>query len=161
MLWIELFLHFSDVSNPLKPFNICQAWAWRVLDEFFDQGDEEKKLGIPVGMLNDRDKINRPGSQHGFINFMVAPLVFSTVQLFPALHPLYTQMANNLDSWRHLWVEDAQPSSEEIAKKDADVKKLKDNASMLSSRCAGAVQETQRKPSLFAGGSRAWKTFRK
>ena len=24
-----------------KPFDICMSWAWRVLDEFFDQGDEE------------------------------------------------------------------------------------------------------------------------
>eukprot|EP00930_Biecheleria_cincta_P027405 TRINITY_DN1925_c0_g1_i1.p1 TRINITY_DN1925_c0_g1~~TRINITY_DN1925_c0_g1_i1.p1 ORF type:complete len:1014 (+),score=171.36 TRINITY_DN1925_c0_g1_i1:36-3077(+) len=134
MQWLELFLHFSDVSNPLKPFHICRAWAWRVLEEFFDQGDEEKELGIPVGMLNDRTKINRPGSQHGFINFMVAPLVFSTVQLFPSLHPVYSQMAENLESWRQLWVEDAKPSPEEIAKKDADVRKIKNNALMLSSR---------------------------
>lgn len=38
-------------------------------------GDEEKRLGVPVGMLNDRDVVNIPGSQHGFINFLVAPLV--------------------------------------------------------------------------------------
>ncbi|CAJ1333897.1 unnamed protein product, partial [Effrenium voratum] len=38
--WLELFLHFADVSNPLKPFPICKKWAWRVLDEFFEQGDE-------------------------------------------------------------------------------------------------------------------------
>ena len=56
--WIELFLHFADISNPLKPFDICKAWAWRVLDEFFNEGDEQKRLGIPVGMLNDRDKVN-------------------------------------------------------------------------------------------------------
>ena len=30
-------------------------------DEFFAQGDKEKELGIPVGMLNDRDKVNRCG----------------------------------------------------------------------------------------------------
>ena len=35
--------------------------AWRVLEEFFNQGDEEKSLGLPVGMLNDRDKVNKPG----------------------------------------------------------------------------------------------------
>merc|ERR1712232_339961 len=35
ILWRELFLHLADVSNPLKPFRICKAWAWRVLDEFF------------------------------------------------------------------------------------------------------------------------------
>ena len=33
------------------------------VDEFFAQGDKEKELGIPVGMLNDRDKVNRRGQQ--------------------------------------------------------------------------------------------------
>eukprot|EP00931_Biecheleriopsis_adriatica_P012932 TRINITY_DN1141_c1_g3_i1.p1 TRINITY_DN1141_c1_g3~~TRINITY_DN1141_c1_g3_i1.p1 ORF type:complete len:873 (-),score=206.02 TRINITY_DN1141_c1_g3_i1:149-2767(-) len=132
--WLELFLHFADVSNPLKPFNICLKWAWRVLDEFFDQGDEEKRLGIPVGMLNDRDKINRPGSQHGFINFLVAPLVCATVKLFPPLHPVYTQMASNLEQWKDLWIQEVKPTEEEIAKKDADVQKIKDQALELERR---------------------------
>merc|ERR1711881_496743 len=113
-MWIELFLHFADVSNPLKPFTICKAWAWRVLDEFFDEGDEQKRLGIPVGMLNDRSKVNRPGSQHGFINFLVAPFVSSAVKIFPPLHELYSQMASNLEEWRGLWVEDAKPPAEDI-----------------------------------------------
>lgn len=105
--------------------------CWR---SFFDQGDEEKLLGIPVGMLNDRDKINRPGSQHGFINFLVAPLVSTTVKLFPVLHPLYSQMASNLDQWKVLWIEDAKPSAEDIAKKEADVNKIKDTAKELERR---------------------------
>jgi hypothetical protein len=54
-LWFELFLHLADVSNPAKPFEICYPWALRVLDEFFLQGDEEKRLSITVGMLNDRE----------------------------------------------------------------------------------------------------------
>merc|ERR1712072_1530369 len=127
-MWIELFLHLADVSNPLKPFSICKPWAWRVLDEFFNQGDEEKTLGIPVGMLNDRDKVNRPGSQHGFINFLVAPLVANTVKLFPPLQELHGQMALNLGLWCDVWKEEVKPSPEELAKKTADVKKLKDAA---------------------------------
>ena len=39
LLWMELFLHLADVSNPLKPFKLCHAWAMRVLEEFFLQGD--------------------------------------------------------------------------------------------------------------------------
>merc|ERR1712232_837180 len=58
LLFEELFLHLADVSNPLKPWSICKEWAGRVLDEFFAQGDEEKKLSLPVGMLNDRTKVN-------------------------------------------------------------------------------------------------------
>ncbi|CAE7240591.1 Pde9a [Symbiodinium microadriaticum] len=134
MQWVELFLHFADVSNPLKPFDICKKWAWRVLDEFFEQGDEEKRLSLPVGMLNDRDKINRPGSQHGFIQFLVAPLVYTTVKIFPELHPVYSQMAENLDQWKKIWVEETSPSDEDIAKKEADVAKIKDQAIELETR---------------------------
>jgi len=148
LLWLELFLHFADVSNPLKPFDICQAWAWRVLDEFFNQGDEEKRLGLPVGMLNDRDKINKPGSQHGFINFLVAPLVFATVQVFPPLHPLSTQMGSNLQEWRNLWVDNAKPDNEAIDKKDADVKKVQDQAEVLRIRASPTmVKDTGRRQS--------------
>lgn len=124
MMWLQLFLHFADVSNPLKPFDICMSWAWRVLDEFFDQGDEEKDLGIPVGMLNDRHKVNRPGSQHGFINFLVAPFVAASVRVFPGLQPLHSQMIRNLEAWRNIWIEETKPTAEDIAKKDADVAKL-------------------------------------
>lgn len=146
-MWIELFLHFSDVSNPMKPFEICKAWAWRVLDEFFNEGDEQKRLGIPVGMLNDRDKVNRPGSQHGFISFLVAPLVKNTVQVFPALQELHGQLASNLGDWRNVWVEEVQPSDEEQAKKDADVQRLQDLAEELRERngLSALPTEAQRK----------------
>merc|ERR1712176_308486 len=82
LLWDQLILHLSDVSSPCKPFNVCKAWAARVQAEFFGQGDEEKLLAIPVGMLNDRDKVNPPSAEHGFINFLVAPLVIATVSVF-------------------------------------------------------------------------------
>jgi cAMP-specific phosphodiesterase 4 len=134
LIWLQLFLHLADVSNALKPWLICQKWAKRTLDEFFAQGDEEKRLGIPVGMLNDRDKISRPGSQHGFINFLVSPLVIITVRIFPKLHGLTTQMGTNIENWRNMWVEDASPPKEEIEKRDADVQKLKETALELKLR---------------------------
>jgi len=136
MRWLELFLHLADVSNPLKPFDICKRWAWRVLDEFFAQGDEEKRLSIPVGMLNDRDKTNRPGSQHGFINLLVAPLVLPAVRLFPQLHPLATLMAANLQEWRNIWIDDAKPSEEDIARRDGEVTKVLGIAQDLAARVA-------------------------
>merc|ERR1719476_1238938 len=86
MLLLQLILHMSDISTPLKPFWISKQWATRVQDEFFAQGDEEKRLGIPVGMLNDREKVNRAGSEHGFISFLVSPLMFASVGCFPTLH---------------------------------------------------------------------------
>jgi len=134
LLWLEVFLHLADVSNPLKPFEICQAWAWRVLDEFFNQGDEELRLGIPVGMLNDRSKVNKPGSQHGFINFLVAPLVIGVVKIFPMLHQLSVQMVGNLKSWKDVWVQDSCPMAEDVLKRDTDINKIQDQVQELHRR---------------------------
>lgn len=130
-LWIKLFLHLADVSNPLKTFEMNQVWAGFVVDEFFNQGDKEKELGIPVGFLNDRDKVVRAGAEHGFIVFLVSPLVLSAANVFPMLVPFAAQMAMNLESWRDVWVEKAKPPEEDIKKRDVDVKKVQDQVQHL------------------------------
>lgn len=140
-LWHKLLLHMSDVSTPLKPFSISRAWATRVQDEFFSQGDEEKELDIQVGFLNDRDKVNRSGAEHGFINFLVAPLILPTVSVFPPLLHLAVQMGTNIQEWRNLWVKDpgpsgTLPSAEDIKKRDAEVAKVQESVQKLGSRKA-------------------------
>jgi hypothetical protein len=138
--WLEMFLHMADVSNPVKPFHVCQLWAARVLDEFFQQGDKEKEMGLPVGMLNDRDKVNRPGSQHGFITFLVSPLVVSAVKVFRPLYPLLDQLAGNLARWRDIWVSDARPPDEEVEKRDADIARLRETLAGLAESLVRAAQ---------------------
>merc|ERR1712232_1152613 len=108
-LIVNLLLHLSDISNSMKPFRICRVWAWKVLEEFFMQGDEEKKLGIPVQALNDREKVNRPFSQVGFIEFLVSPLVFAVIKVLPPLMPLADQMVENTKTWRQLWLKETLP----------------------------------------------------
>merc|ERR1712113_890605 len=132
-------LHVADVSNAMKPFELSKQWARRVVDEFFKQGDEEKRLGIPVGCLNDRDKINLPGSQHGFINFLVAPLVVGVVRVFQQLCPLATELSVNFGCWRDLWIAETAPSHEEIAKRGADVDKVKADVDTLTARTAKSL----------------------
>ena len=73
---MNALLHCADIGNPMKsaleigliglmlrPWEICYQLAHLCLDEFFAQGDMEKERGIPVQMLNDREKVNRPNSQ--------------------------------------------------------------------------------------------------
>merc|ERR1711920_523992 len=115
-----------DVSNPLKSWETSIIWANRVTDEFFAQGDVEKQLGLPVGMLNDRDKITRSGTQHGFLNFLVAPLVLNATRALPLMHPLAERMTMNMEKWKDFWVSDAKPTPDEIAKREADIEKVWD-----------------------------------
>merc|ERR1711920_935709 len=115
-----------DVSNPLKSWETSIIWANRVTDEFFAQGDVEKQLGLPVGMLNDRDKITRSGTQHGFLNFLVAPLVLNATRALPLMHPLAERMVSNMEDWKNFWMADAKPTPEEAKKREADIEKVRE-----------------------------------
>ena len=40
---LNIIIHASDISNPAKPDKISNEWTKRVYEEFFIQGDLEKK----------------------------------------------------------------------------------------------------------------------
>ncbi len=44
-------LHSADISNPCKPFVICEKWSTLVAEEFARQGDREKKEGLEVSPM--------------------------------------------------------------------------------------------------------------
>ncbi|KAI8812285.1 hypothetical protein BJ742DRAFT_866466 [Cladochytrium replicatum] len=47
-LVLEMAIKCADLNNPTKSINACKRWAFRVMEEFFKQGDKEKRMGIPV-----------------------------------------------------------------------------------------------------------------
>jgi len=109
----SMFLHMCDVSNPAKPGKLCQTWAHMILEEFFVQGDSEKKLGLAVQPLNDRDKVNPAYSQVGFIEFFVAPFMIAIDKIMPPTEVIALQMFSNLDVWFNEWVRTMKPVPEE------------------------------------------------
>merc|ERR1719359_1226492 len=116
-LLVKLFLHCADISNSMKPFRICRIWAWQVLEEFFLQGDAEKRLGVPVQTLNDREKVNRPFSQVGFIEFLVSPLIFVVIKVLPPMDQNAEQMIQNVKTWHQIWLTETKPPPSESEKK--------------------------------------------
>lgn len=56
-------------NNAMRSFK-----AYRLIEEFWEEGDKERSLGLEIGMLNDRHKVVVPKSQVGFINFVTLPL---------------------------------------------------------------------------------------
>ena len=45
---MEVLLKYADISSVWRPFDVAQQWGMRVTNEFFEQGDEERRRGMPV-----------------------------------------------------------------------------------------------------------------
>ncbi|CAE8681829.1 unnamed protein product, partial [Polarella glacialis] len=124
---MDCILHSADVSNPCRTWEVTHAWALVCLEEFFAQGDQEKIQNLPVQFLNDRDKLNKPNSQIGFIEFMIAPFFAAQVRLWPAMAELGNNMVTNLGNWQDLWVSESNPGEEEKAKVKGRVDRVRNN----------------------------------
>lgn len=43
---MDSLLHAADVSNPFKPFKVYEKWAFRVLNEFWNQVGEDHSIDV-------------------------------------------------------------------------------------------------------------------
>ena len=82
---LTIAVHLADLSNPTKRWLVSKKWAILVYEEFFTQGDTEKKLKVPVGNLNDRNSVNISKAQVGFMKFIVQPLFETCEVIMPKL----------------------------------------------------------------------------
>lgn len=109
----KLCLHAADISNPFKPFPICRAWAYLVLEEFFQQGDKEKAMGLTVQLLNDREKVKTAQSQIGFIEFVVCPLYYAFANIMPCVYSCAEGLIANCRQWEAEWLDTTENITEE------------------------------------------------
>jgi len=70
---LGICLHSADISNVAKAYRLTVQWVERLMEEFFRQGDEEKKRKIPLSPLCDRYKTSISSSEVAFIKFVVLP----------------------------------------------------------------------------------------
>ncbi|KAI8925946.1 hypothetical protein BC831DRAFT_400568 [Entophlyctis helioformis] len=94
-----------DLGAMYKPWKSSRSTADSVYEEFFQQGDEEKRLGMRLSAeLMDRDKTPEiPRMQYDFYNFIVVP---AYEQLFGFLgervKPQYDAVLANKAKWKDL-----------------------------------------------------------
>lgn len=63
---MSMVLHCADISHPAKEWSLHYRWTCQLLEEFFLQGDMEKKLGLPFSPLCDRNNTLIAESQIGW-----------------------------------------------------------------------------------------------
>ena len=91
--YLNILIHSSDISNPTKLFDIYFKWAKLVVEEFWAQGDKEKKLNLSCSC--DREKVTIYQSQLGFINFIEIPYFSLFAEKYPKLKFYYENLINN------------------------------------------------------------------
>lgn len=68
---MSMVLHCADISHPAKEWDLHYRWTCQLLEEFFLQGDMEKKLGLPFSPLCDRNNTLIAESQIGKVILFV------------------------------------------------------------------------------------------
>lgn len=101
MLVYSMALKCSDIGHSAKCKELHLRWTGLVLEEFFMQGDTEKKLKIPVSMYCDRNNTDVPKSQAGFIKNICIPLYENWCFYLKSSHIdlCLKQLRDNFEYW--------------------------------------------------------------
>eukprot|EP00727_Mastigamoeba_balamuthi_P013532 m51a1_g8801 putative 3 5 -cyclic nucleotide phosphodiesterase (939) ;mRNA; f:256111-259462 len=101
LVLLQLFLKVADLSNPARPWPLCEYWASQVMQEFFQQGDKEKEVGLPVSAFMDRAKCDVPKCQVTFMEFLVAPMAEMLAKVVPKTSDfVLANLRSNIDTWK-------------------------------------------------------------
>ena len=99
---LNFFIHLADLAHNTRLFSISLKWVELLSEEFWRQGDKEKELNLPVTFLCDREKVNIPQSQKGFITGFIIPTFECLVSIFPTLRFTLDNANTNLKEWQKL-----------------------------------------------------------
>ncbi|KAJ3275142.1 cGMP-specific 3',5'-cyclic phosphodiesterase [Terramyces sp. JEL0728] len=102
----SLLMTCSDLSAMYKPWETTKHTADAVYEEFFLQGDEEKRLGMPFSseLTNRENSTDIPRMQVEFYNFVVIP-AFSLLSKFidhQIVKEFHSSILENKAKWQEL-----------------------------------------------------------
>uniref|UniRef100_A0A8D2MPJ2 Phosphodiesterase n=2 Tax=Zonotrichia albicollis TaxID=44394 RepID=A0A8D2MPJ2_ZONAL len=123
---LQMALKCADICNPCRTWELSKQWSEKVTEEFFHQGDIEKKYHLGVSPLCDRQTETIANIQIGFMTYLVEPLFgewarFSNTRLSQTM---LGHLGLNKASWKGVQREqsgsgdDVDPTFEEM---DSDI----------------------------------------
>ena len=73
---MQLLLKCADLGNVMRPLEISDAWGKRIMEEFYQQGEKELTLGLPLTTFPNRKNFDYIFARHqnGFLVNVVRPL---------------------------------------------------------------------------------------
>ncbi|KAK9768054.1 hypothetical protein K7432_001639 [Basidiobolus ranarum] len=98
----NVLLHAADISNTVRPWELCKRWSDVILEEFFYQGDMEKFHKLPVSPSMDREHSNQTDISLKFGDFVVKPFFEVLADFCTEVQPLLTNLCENRARWLSL-----------------------------------------------------------
>ncbi|CAN2391242.1 5'-cyclic phosphodiesterase [Pristimantis euphronides] len=97
LLVCQMCIKLADINGPAKCEELHLKWTEGIVNEFYEQGDEEASLGLPISPFMDRSAPQLAKLQESFITHIVGPLCnsYDSAGLMPGT-----------------WVEDSDESSD-------------------------------------------------
>ena len=74
-LVLQMALKCADLGNPCRPWLISRVWSNLICDEFYRMGQIERRLGVPLTPICQREKTSIASIQTDFFRFIVLPLL--------------------------------------------------------------------------------------
>ncbi|KAL2093954.1 hypothetical protein ACEWY4_011266 [Coilia grayii] len=74
LLVCQMCIKLADINGPLKSKDLHLQWTQGIVNEFYEQGDEESSLGLPISPYMDRSAPQLAKLQESFITHIVGPL---------------------------------------------------------------------------------------
>ncbi|KAK2847156.1 hypothetical protein Q5P01_010155 [Channa striata] len=131
LLVCQMCIKLADVNGPLKWKELHLQWTEGIVNEFYEQGDEESSLGLPISPFMDRSAPQLAKLQDSFITHIVGPLCssYDSAALMPGrwVDPPDGEMEPEDGKKRHDTQEEVEEEEEEEEEDTPD-----DDASMSS-----------------------------
>lgn len=104
---LQIMIHCCDLSNPTKHLELYKKWVDLLMEEFYQQGDKERKQGLDISPMCDRYNTSVEKSQIEFIDYFVHPLWESWADL---VYPDAQEILDTLEMNRY-WYQNMIPAS--------------------------------------------------
>ncbi|XP_077091247.1 cGMP-inhibited 3',5'-cyclic phosphodiesterase 3A isoform X4 [Siphateles boraxobius] len=135
LLVCQMCIKLADINGPLKCKELHLQWTEGIVNEFYEQGDEESSLGLPISPFMDRSAPQLAKLQESFITHIVGPLCnsYDSAALMPG-HWVNPQPKEGEDAEEETETdeedeedtpEEDASSSSELSQKDAPKKRRK------------------------------------
>lgn len=97
------FVHFADLSNPLKNFDICFEWSKRISNEFYEQTIKEELEGLPsLSFMKVHDMLSMCLNEISFITNLSLPTWKLFVSKFKNMSFIIDVINGNLNRWKEI-----------------------------------------------------------